>query len=335
MIQSFCKDPFFLKHWENTWLYGRHKANGRLSKNISLRYRKYTYPHDWHAFMFIDDIHLRAMPIMLNDKEREKYSTRLEPFSREKEILVAHAISARDRHLGDALSEFIRSTVQTICSMGSVFYEIVYQKDDTGKIKSFELEFLEPSYLFKFGKNYYQFIHWWEAKESWIKVQIIKIPNEKILRIDFPKNFGGKNKIKNLMQRFKKLDKDIVVPYFQIQAMEKNQNIWFEYDEFIKNKYLEIAILTKLTGWNQREYSTNHITEYYSMIRLLRQRKLEATLRQEIISKLNETLNWPILNLETKIIIDNLFTVQDVEEQEKLLEKWDIAFADIIKALDI
>jgi len=110
--------------------------------------------------MFIDDIHLRAMPIMLNDKEREKYSTRLEPFSREKEILVAHAISARDRHLGDALSEFIRSTVQTICSMGSVFYEIVYQKDDTGKIKSFELEFLEPSYLFKFGKNYYQFIHW-------------------------------------------------------------------------------------------------------------------------------------------------------------------------------
>jgi hypothetical protein len=236
--------------------------------------------------------------------------------------------------LEDALCEFVRTTAHVLFSDGVVFYEILYKKNKAGEIESFELELLQPFYLFRFWKNYYQIVPWWEAKESRIRAQIIKIPAEKILRIDFPKQYGGKRKIINVLKRLWQLSKELI-PKFQMDAMGENLNIGFDLKEFSKIKYLEVAEITKRIGWNQRQRSDDYITEYYSMLRFLREKKLVVTIRNKIISKLNETLNSSPLDLGAVVVIENLFSVGDVEKQEKLLEAGNVTFMDIINSFKI
>lgn len=333
-IKSFLKDPLFLNRWEDPW-YSRRRDDNQLSVQISGRYQRKAYPYHGNSFMFIEDIYAGIMPFMLYKGEREKYPARIDPVpTPQKQRLIVHGISRREHihFLEDALCEFIRTTAHVLFSDGIVFYEIVYKKNETGEVESFDFELLQPFYLFRFWNSYYQIVPWWEAKESRIRAQIIKIPVEKILRIDFPKQYGGKRKIHYLLKRLYYLSKELI-PKFQMDAMGKNENIGFDLNEFSKVKYLEIAKLTKEFGWNQRQRSGNYITEYYSMERFLREKKLEATIRTHIIEKLNETLNRAPLNLNAGITMDNLFLVEDVEKQEKLLREGNVKFMDIFNAL--
>ncbi|MFA6189918.1 MAG: hypothetical protein WC711_00160 [Candidatus Staskawiczbacteria bacterium] len=334
-LKSFLEDPLFLKYWEEEY-YSRPREDNQLSVRISGRRRERAYQYNGDSFMFVEDMHTGIMPFMIYRGEREKYPAKVEPISPEKERLIAEGISGRGyrRFLGDALCDFVRMTTLTLFQSGVVFYEIVYKKNESGVTESFNLELLQPFYLFKFFRNYYQYVPWWEAKESRIKVQIIKIPAEKILRIDFPKQFGGKKKINNVLKRLWQLSKELI-PKFQMDAMGENRNIGFDLKEFSKAKYLEIAKLTKDFGWNQRQRSDDYITEYYSMLRFLREKELEAVIRNKIISELNEALNSSPLNLGVKVIIENLFSVDDVKQQKKILKAGNVAFMDIINKFKI
>lgn len=334
ILKSFLRDPFFLRRWEDPW-YSRRRNNNQLSIRTSWRKRKpYTYKGDGH--MFVEDMYTGLMPFMIYRGEREKYPASTKPPSSEKEQLIAQGISERNypRFLGDALCEFVRDTAHSLFIDGVVFYEIVYQRNSSGDIENFSLEHIPPFYLFRLGKNYYQFVLWHEAKESRIRVQIVKIPAEKVLRIDFPKEYGGKGGLFNMLKRMWKLSKEIM-PKFHMQAMNKNEDIGFNLKEYTKTKYLEIAKITKEFGWNQRQRSDNYITEYYSMLRFLREKKLEAVIRGLIISKLNEVLNRPPLNLNTEVVIGNLFTPEDVDKQKLALEKGNVKFMDIFNALKV
>ena len=335
-IKSFLKDPLFLNRWEESW-YSRRRDDNQLSVRISGRHRRKAYPYYGDSHLFVEDMYTGIMPFMIYKGEREKYPARIEPATTtQKQRIIASGISQRDHtfFLEDAICEFVRTTAHILFSDGVAFYEIVYKKNEVGEIESFEFELLQPFYLFCFWKNYYQVVPWWEAKESRIRAQIVKIPAEKILRIDFPKRYGGKRKIYSLLKRLYQLSKELI-PEFQMQAMGKNENIGFNLDEFSKAKYLEIAKLTTQYGWNQRQRSDKYITEYYSMVRFLREKKLEATIRTHIIASLNEVLNRPPLNLNATIIIDNLFSVEKVEEQERLLEKGNVKFMDLFNSLKI
>ncbi len=334
VFRSFLKDPLFLRYWEESWSSYRQDDN-RLSVRISGRQRIKVYPYHGDSFMFVEDMYVGIMPFMVYSGEREKYPANIEPATTpQRQRLITDGISQHDHtfHLEDAICEFVRTTAHTLFSNGVAFYEIIYKKDNSGNIDSFDFELLQPFYLFRFWKNYYQIVPWWEAKESHIRVQIIKIPAEKILHIDFPKQYGGKRKIYSLLKCLYRLSKELI-PKFQMDLIGKNKNIGFNINEFSKLKYLEIARITKKFGWNQRQRSGDYITEYYSMERFLREKKLEAILRNHIFAKLNEALNRSPLSLNAKISMDNLFSVEDVEHQEKMLKEGNINFMDIINSL--
>lgn len=335
-IKSFLKDPLFLSRWEETY-YSRPRNDNQLSVRISGHHRRKPYPYHGDSHMFIEDMYTGIMPFMIYRGEREKYPAKIEPAQTpQKQRMIASGISQREHtyYVEDAICEFVRTTAHVLFSDGVAFYEIVYKKNEAGEIESFDFELLQPFYLFRFCKHYYQVVPWWEAKESRIRAQIVKIPAEKILRIDFPKQYGGKRKIDSLLKRLWQLSKELV-PEFQMEAMGKNENMGFDLNEFSRARYLEVAKLTKGLGWNQRQLSGDNITEYYSMIRFLRGKKLEATIRQEVISKLNEALNRPVLNLGIKVAMENLFSVEDVGKQEKLLQDGNIKFMDIFNATKI
>ena len=334
-LKSFFNDPLFLRRWDDPVYYSFSKNNNQLSIRVSGGKRRDLYSYNGDGFIFIRDMYSGIMPFMHYKGKRELYPVKLEPASSfEKKQLIAEGISQRGRayFLEDALCDFVRTTTQVLFSDGVVFYEIIYEKNKDGEVESFELEFIRSRYFFHFLSSYYQFIPWSEAKKSHVKVQIIKIPKEKILKISFPKKLGGEKKLRRVIKRLWQLSKELV-PKFQMEAMENNKSIGFDGEEFSKTKYLEIAKLTKNFGWSQGQRLENNITEYYLIARHLRAKKAEASVREEIISKLNEALNGPILNLGVKVSMENLFTVKDVEKQESILRKGNVAFIDVINSI--
>ena len=333
--QAFLKDPLFLRQWEWSY-YSAERGNNRLSVRVMWNRGERSYRYNGDSFMFIEDMYTGIMPFMIYSGEREKYPAKVEPSSQGKERLVADGISGRGYRsfLGDSLCDFVRMTTHTLVQYGEVLYEIVYKAKSSGEIESFKLEFVESTYLFRFFKNYYQFIPWWVARESHTRVRIIKIPAEKILKIVFPKDMGGKSKIQKILKRLWQLSKELI-PNFQMDAMGKNINIGFDLNEFSRVKYLEVAELTKSLGWSQRQLSGDYITEYYSILRFLRQKKLEATLRKHIISSLNKALNRAPLNIGVNVSMENLFTIEDVERQIKILESGNVNFMDVLNALKV
>ena len=280
--------------------------------------------------MFIEDMFTGIMPFMIYSGVSEKYPAKTDPASPEKEAIIAQGLSGR-RHraaLGEGLCDFVRDTAHVLFQDGVAIYEIIYEKNEAGETESYSFESIEPFGLFRFLGNYYQFISWSEARVSHSKVQIIKIPKEKILRITFPKQLGGKRRINKILKRSWELGQEII-PKFQMDAMEKQENVGFDPKGYSEAKYLEIAILTKELGWNQRQLSTDHITEYYALLRLLRQKKAEALVRETIFQKLNEALNGPCLNFGSQVSMDNLFTVADIEARVKKLKDGNTTFVDL------
>lgn len=327
------KDPLFLGRWESPLYVGALRDNSKYVK-VSGRFRRSFSPGTNDTFMFIEDMYHRTVPFLPNRSDRENYPVTIEPADQVKEEMISSGISSRGYSvfLADAVNDFIRTAAHVLFQEGVVFYEIIYEKDETGKVTNFDLELIHPVYFFRLLSNYYQIIPWWVAKESHVRVQVVKIPCEKILRIDFPKEIGGKRNLIKTLKRLDRLGKE-VIPQFHMDAMKKNMESGFDLAQYNTKKYLEIAQLTTFSGWNQRGSFSGNITEYYFMLRHVTEKRTLTILRDTILSKLNETFNRTPLNLGVKVIVHNLLSISDVEAQIKKLKTGDIAFKDIIDAL--
>lgn len=325
-IKDYLKDPLFLHKWEYSWHTKRY--DNQISERIVNCKKGWHYSYNGVSHMFVEDMYAGIMPFMIYKGESEKYPIYIEPKDTAKERIIAKGISGNRGFLGDALCDFVRHTTQALFQTGEVLYELVYKKNEQGEIEEFGLTHLSSCYLYKFFGNYYQIIPWWVARKSNIKVGINIIPQNKVFKINFPKELGGKRKFKKTIKRLWYLGKNIF-PEFQLNSIKNNEDTGLDLNKYTNLKYLEIAKLTKEIGWNQRKLSDGYITEYYSMIRQLRNKKAETIIRDKIINELNGYLNGEILNFNIKIIYKNFPTIQNIEEQEERLKKGNVEFMDI------
>ncbi len=335
LTQDFFKDPFFLKHWEMPYYSRRGQNDNQLSVRAVYSSGK-LYHYNGIGNNFVQHMYTGIMPFAHMSGQREKYPAKVEPVSPQKEALIASGLSSRSYRtsLADALYDFVSKTSHSLFMYGVVLFELVYEKDTDGNITSFHLVHLDEKYIFRFFRSYYQVIPWWIASKSHVRVQIIKIPADKILRIDFPKKLGGRRKLQKTLKRLWQLSKE-VIPEFYMEAIKQNKNISFNFEEYDKGKYLENARVTARFGWNQSQTSVNYITEYYWFLRYLRASRAQAIVRGEIMARLNDFLNGTVLNLGTRVSIENLPTVESINEQEELMKRGDMKFIDIHNAVEI
>lgn len=280
-IKNFLKDPLFLRKWEAPCSYNI-QWNGLALRVIGNGGdRKDNYSPDY--IVFVQDMYTNLMPY----QDKGEHSIEILPKAESKEKLIASGISGGtySMSLYDSVSEFIRTTAQSLFQNGVVFYEIVYKVNTSNEIEDFGLVFLESRYLFKFLSNYYQIIPWWVARRSRIRAGIVKIPCSKILRVDMPKQLGGAKKLKKILKRLVKMGKEIY-PQFNFKALEKNENIGFDFNEYLRFKFLEKVQLTKLFGWNQRE-KDDFLTEYHFMTNYIRHKRAQLLVRNTIIDSVS------------------------------------------------
>lgn len=326
MKDSLCRSRHILPRSSN-------KEGSQLSIRVagsSYLKKKYNYTGD--VFMFVEDMYTGIMPFSHIRAEGRTFSATIEPFNQELEDLVAEALNRQGyKHsLADALCDFVRNAAHSLFFYGAVAYEIVYETDSRGNVTRFSFVDVHPLGIKKIFGSYFQIIPWGTAKRSHVKVSLIRIPKNKMLYLEFPKELGGKRGLRRILRRLANLSRQII-PNFQMEAMKENKDLGFDFGMYAKGKYLEKARLTRYLGWNQRKIPDNEILEYYSMCRYLKQKMSQAIVREKIIDVINQTLNGPILNLGIRIVTEGLLTVTQIKEEFEMLKGGNVEFMDIFE----
>ena len=330
-ILPFIKDPLFLSRW--VLPYYREDEPNRISVSLgSGGYRWVGHDYRGDISMFIQDMYQGIMPFTHIHREGPQFTARLDPGNRELENIVAEALKQEgyQPNLTEALCDFIQSTTHSLFTYGYVTYEIVYETDANGRITSFEFVYVLPLSIRKIFDDYYQVIPWRVAKHSHVKVGIRKIPTQRLLYIEFPKELGGRRNLRNILKRLSVLGKEII-PNFQMETMKNGQNIGFDLKQYVREKYLEKAQLTKCLGWNQRKIPDDEILEYYSIYRHLHFALSQAIIRERILESVNNVLNGKILNLGVKIVMEGVPTSHQIKAEFKALRTGDLEFVKLFK----
>lgn len=328
-IKKFFKDPLFLKRWESDYE-PRNTHFDQISIPILTGRRGKEYLYKGDCFMFVQDMYIGLIPY----REETNYPTKLEPFNSTKSEMIANGISNRysTHDLSDALRDFIETTAHVIFQNGSAIYEIVCEKNEEEEITSFNLALIQQESLYKIFGNYYQVITWKEAKLSRRKAGIIRIPASKILRIDMPKQLGGPRGFRKMLKKLWNISKELS-PNFYMESLAEGINTGFDFNDYIRCKYLEVASLTQKFGWDQRQRGSKYLTEFDFMMSYIRRKKARILVREKIIKELNAALNDVPLNLGCKVKIENLPNIEDVEKEKEKLESGNVKFIEIYEEL--
>jgi len=289
------------------------------------------YDYKGSVFMFVEDMHNTIMPFLHVMREGgQTFDATVDPANHAIEEIITEGLVGRDhfRGLPDALCDFVRHAAQTLFYTGLATYEIVRTKNDKNEYEGFYLVPIYPLSLKKFLGNYYQIVPSSERKVGVTKTGIIRIPKEKILCIEMPKELGGQRKLRKMLKRLYKLSQKSF-PDFHVETMRKGKNIGFNLKEYDYEKYLEQAFLTKAFGWNQRRVPDENILEHYSLRLRLKKVRAQAIVREKIIESINQALNGPLLNLHTKIVVKGIWTKTESEEELARLNAGDVEFINI------
>lgn len=327
-LSHFFSNLFFPSRWVIP--YHNNNEAGRVTVNVgSVGYRD---DHIGDVFMFVQDMYQGIMPYTRMQTDGPQFTARIEPENEHLENLIINSLDRRGyRHqLTDTISNFIIEAAHSIFIYGLVAYEIVYETNAYGKVNRFEFVTIYPPSVKKIFGNFFQVIPWRVARQLHVKTGLRKIPKHKILYIEFPKRLGGKKTLKKILKRLAKLSKELV-PKFHMEAMEKNQNIGFDLNMYVREKYIEKGQLTKEFGWHQRKIPDNEILEYYSIHRRLKFALSQAVVREHIVSKINELLKGPLFNTDGKIIMEKILTSDQIMSELELLQKGPIEFTTLYK----
>lgn len=329
-IVPLLRDPLFLNKWVDP--YYEREDQKRISARLNNRGFKWVgYNYHGKLFMFLEDMHLGIMPYSLT-RSTGQFSVNLVPSDSQLENVLAEALDHKGyRHrLSEAVCEFIRNATYSIFMYGQVVYEIVYEKDSSGNLIRLEFLDIHPLSIKRIFGSYYQFIPWWVAKGSGVRAGIKKIPREKIMFIKFPRELGGRRKLVHILKTLSSLDKAIV-PEFYMKAFAGNENIGFDFNEYVRAKYLESAKVTRNVGWNQRKFRDTEILEYYSMYRHLRFAFSQALIREHLLKSVNQVLNSQPLNLSVQIVIEGVPKSSEIMKEFNRLQAGDLSFTDLMK----
>lgn len=286
--------------------------------------------------MLVEDLHLRCMPIRIGRASADdKVSIKLDPPNQAIERSIAESLTGREYEpFEDAVCSFMRDACQSLALYGRITFEIVIERDDQGQISSFEFDSVYPPSVWKIFGSFYQIIPWWRAKNAHCRVGIRKIPSDKVLSFEIPKELGGKRGWIRMLSRLYSF-RGAIIPPFQMRAMEKNVQTGFNFEKFVQLQYLEKSRAVKHIGWNQRKWQDSKILEYYAMVKSLRFAYCEALIREAIHQELNLALAGKRLNLENRIVIDGAPKSEDILKEMEALERGDLGFVELMNRVSI
>lgn len=241
------------------------------------------------------------------------------------------------RSLDETICELVEEIAQSLILSGRAYY---FLHDDKEKEKINVVSFSSDGVVRIFGKH----IQWvpkrsernFDREEEEIPREIRILDASKVMRFDMSTSFKRMLSAQN--RTLAVLDKhQFEVSDFNPQATHENPNPTNHFDFRVWRDMQERALYraTRSTGWNGRQYDSSRRSDFFDCHRLLRFRRNQLLLRDDILNQLSGELSraGKGYNAEFSVEIsgaDELPSVAQLNELEVRLAREEVGFNDII-----
>jgi hypothetical protein len=293
-------------------------------------YEKLDLYRKHYTFMFIEDMHYGAIPHF--SFRNNAFSVKLKNEDNVLEAILTDALSDDTRciNLDNAFAEFIEKAAHNLFYYGVAMYEIIIEKDSNNIIKGIELDPIMPLGINKFFGFYIQHIPTKALKRISTKTTLSIFPENRILQIAFPSEFGGRRGFNMTMKKLSGLSENGVFPKFTLESIENECG--FDSKMYASSKEKAVAKISKKYGWEQRGAINSKISEYYWVYRRLQLKETKAIVRESVLKHLNLFLRS--LAFDNELVLEGLLGVKDFEKLRGELSRGDISIGDFIKKVD-
>lgn len=290
------------------------------------------YYHEFYPHMFIEDVKFRIMPIGGRASKKE-FNISLDPPDLKTQKIIENALSldTYSHDLAGIIGDFVSDCAVNLLIYETVTYEIVYLSEPkNGKIVGFELVQINPFTLVQRGNSLSQFLPD-ELTKQLSERRLIELKIERILTFKLPVNIQGKmDQIMESMRILSLTSPDFFMKELTAGFRKTSYDVTAHYH--LRN--VALAKITKDFGWDARNSFEKEASEYYLIYRYLKFEKFRIELRNSILDTLNAGLELvgKQLGFKTKILVNGLPTLDDIETANNHQTKGDIPFGEILES---
>lgn len=261
--------------------------------------------------------------------------------SNDDELIQKLLGNVKTRYAPDSADETIRELVeeiaQSLISFGSAYYFI---HDDTEKQDVYVVSFSSSGVMRLFG-TFFQWIpkRWerkWDQDDVELPREIRILDASKVMCLDIPKTIKrmlfAQNRTLTVLDNYQS-----EIPNNTTLATHKNPNPTnhFDFQEWSDTQELALQRAVRKTGWDGRKHSSSMRSDFFICHRLIRFRRNQLLLRDDILNQLSSELSrigkgykaefWTEISGS-----DKLPSVENLNELETKLEREEIDFNEII-----
>lgn len=237
----------------------------------------------------------------------------------------------------ETILKLVKEIAQSLIWFGRAYYFI---HDDTEQEKIHVVSFNSGGVVRLFGK-YIQWVpkRWerhWDRDDEELPREIRILDAVKLMRFDMP------TRIKRMLSAQNRtlavLDKhQFGEGNFHSQATHENPNPTNHFDFSVWRDTQERALYrsTRKTGWNGRKYESTKRSDFFDCHRLIRFRRNQLLLRDDILNQLSGELSRVGKDYKAKFSVeisgtDELPSVAYLNELEMMLAREEVGFNEII-----
>jgi len=223
---------------------------------------------------------------------------------------VLESIGRDSYRIESVIGSAIEDIVLNLAFHGEAFYEILQRSSESG----IELSSFSPERVWTLPSFYVQLAP--QDKLSRSNKRFVLMPKETVWCVRIPKVLGGTTGYRRILGSLKSWSG--LGPKFLQEDLEKRSFPRdFDFEAYRRMFLIHQMSVTADWGWNGRDWSLDHVTEYYQFYRHLTFKWAQAVLRDHVVTELNLLLRDLGINVE--IAIRHFPTPEHIlETREKL-----------------
>ena len=235
------------------------------------------------------------------------------------------------------ICELVEEIAQSLIWSERAYY---FLQDDTEQEEIYVASFIPNGVVRLFGK----YIQWvpkrmerhWDRDDEELPREIRILNAAKVMRFDMPTSIKRMLSAQN--RTLAVLDKhQFWGSNFHPQATHENPNPTnhFDFRLWIDTQDRALYCATKSTGWNGRKYDSSKRSDFFDCHRLIRFRRNQLLLRDDILNQLSGELSRVGKGYKAEFSVkisgtDELLSVAHLNELEVRLEREEVGFNEII-----
>jgi len=248
-----------------------------------------------YAHMFVQDIENGLMGFRhLRDAEERRVEVEGDEAGEAALDSICTALSDYPGYdLGDTVQRAIESIARRLAWFGKAIYEIC------GSGAEISLVSVTPHRLFRVPGGFIQLVT--KSDRQWVDGRRYSfLPASCAWVVRLPRRLGGPRGHRRLLDQLTAVSQP--APEFWTRDLQAGRLATeFMVADYNRNRDAYIARITRRWGWNRRDSSGAHSTEFFYFFRSLRFRQSQAILRNHIVDEMNKFLAHRGVNARVRL----------------------------------